>query len=319
MLGLHLARSSFMDSLCSEYRNAAEAADEATSLALELSNAHIYLLSRYYRAWALLHHGQWGDLLRIVGEQGDGLRMAERNEHQRWTVLFRLELAWLHLEAFDFEGARELCQLSFEQARVLVHPYTETLSQILMASAYLGLERQEMAFECFKAARGLLEGGRSLMDWVLKMPLHYGLSRYWLSEGDNVEARREAEALRDLAASPFERTYMALAFQTLAEIDIAERNTTGAEAQVKRAMEIIETGEAPLAEWRLCATAARLAKESEEAAYLWRRSTECLYRLAFSLGDASNLRQSLLTNPLTQDIQRHAVQHQKSLEKQMLR
>jgi hypothetical protein len=319
MLALQLARSSFMDSLCSEYLKAGEAADEATSLALELSNTHIYLLSRYNRAWALLHHGQWGELLRIVGEQGDGLRMAERNEHQRWTVLFRLELAWLHLEAFDFEGARELCQLSFEQARVLVHPYTETLSQILMASAYLGLERQEMAFECFKTARGLLESRRSLMDWVLKMPLHYGLSRYWLSKGDNVEARREAEALRDLAALPFEKTYMALAFQTLAEIDMAERNTAGAETAIRRAMEIIETGEAPLAEWRLCATAARLAKESEEAAYLWRRSTECLYRLAFSLGDASNLRQSLLTNPLTQSIQRHAVQHQKSLEKQMLR
>src|SRR5262249_17909075 len=126
-LGLHLARSSFMEALRSEYQTASEAAEEATSLALDASNAHTYLLSRYYRAWALLHEGKWGVLLRIVGEEGDGLQMAERNQHKRWAILFRLELAWLHLEAFDFEGARELCRISFEQARKLVHPYTETL------------------------------------------------------------------------------------------------------------------------------------------------------------------------------------------------
>jgi hypothetical protein len=99
-------RSSFMDCLRSEYQKASESADEATGIALELSNAHTYLLSRYYRAWSLLHHGKWGELLRIVGERGDGLQMAERNEHKRWAVLFRLELAWLHEQAFDFERAR---------------------------------------------------------------------------------------------------------------------------------------------------------------------------------------------------------------------
>jgi DNA-binding winged helix-turn-helix (wHTH) protein len=312
MLGLHLARCSFMDCLRSEYRKASEAADEATGIALELSNAHTFLLSRYYRAWSLLHHGQWGDLLRIVGERGDGLQMAERNEHKRWAVLFRLELAWLHEQAFDFERARELCQLSFEQARELVHPYTETLSQILMANAYLGLEKRGMAFQCFKTAMGRLGDGRSLMDWVLRMPLNYGLSRYWLAEGKTAEARREAQILHQLAGAPSERTYVALAFQTLAEVAIAEENRSAAESFIKQALEVIESGDAPLAEWRVCATAASLFEGSDQAAYLWRRSTESLYRLAFSLGDAGRLRQTLLTNPVTRNIQQHAVQHQKS-------
>jgi hypothetical protein len=76
---------------------------------------------------------------------------------------------------------------------------------------------------------------------------------------------------------------------------------------------VIETGDAPLAEWLVCAAAARLSVDgNDQAAYLWRRSTESIYRLAFSLGDADALRQTLLTNPVTQEIQQHAVQHQKS-------
>jgi hypothetical protein len=154
------------------------------------------------------------------------------------------------------------------------------------------------------------------MDWVLRMPLHYGLSRYWLAEGNTTEARREAQLLVELAGGPSERTYLALAYQTLAEVALLEQNRGAAESFIKQALEMIETGEAPLAEWRVCAAAARLfatlVDGHDQAAYLWRRSTESLYRLAFSLGDADALRQTLLTNPVTQEIQQHAVQHQKS-------
>jgi len=122
----------------------------------------------------------WPDAVAEQRKQFTAQTDAVRGEVVALRRLARGKRCRIH---FDFERARELCQLSFEQARELVHPYTETLSQILMGNAYLGLGRRGPAFQCFNTAIGRLEASRSLMDWVLRMPLHNGLSRYWLAEG----------------------------------------------------------------------------------------------------------------------------------------
>src|SRR5262245_55516924 len=86
-------RLSFLESLRADYPAACRAAEEGARVALELSDVHSFLLSQYYLAWGLLHSGRWGEMSRILGK---GLEMAERNESRRWTVLYQLELAWLH-------------------------------------------------------------------------------------------------------------------------------------------------------------------------------------------------------------------------------
>src|SRR5262245_19329763 len=309
MLSLHLARYSFFECLRSDYPAACRTSEEGARLALEMSDARNYLLSEYYRAWALLHQGRWGEMLRIVGEGAAGLEMAERNEHRRWTVLFRLELAWLHEQAFDFERARELCEQAHEEARKFAHPYTESLSLILLGMAHLGLERREAAFRCFSEVAARLDRERSLMDLILRIPLHYGLSRYWLAQGELAQARREAEALHGLAAAPGERTYLSLSLQTLAEIAMAAQDWQEAEATVERSLATLEGAEAPLAAWRVCATAGRLYDRFgriTEAAGHWRRSAETLTQLANSLGGADRLRQSMGANPDAQSILRRA-------------
>ncbi|MCI0390794.1 MAG: AAA family ATPase [Acidobacteria bacterium] len=300
--GLHLARLSFFECLRSDYPAACRAAEEGAQLALELSDAHSFMLSQYYQAWGLLHLGQWGEMRRILGH---GLEMAERNEHQRWTVLYQLEMAWLHEQAFDFEAAREMCEQAYEQARKIGHPYTESLSIILLGMAHLGLEQREAAFQCFSKVAERLERERSLMDWILRLLLHDGLSRYWLAQDELAPARREAESLSELAASPGERTYLALAHRTLAEIAMAAQQWDEAENVVSRALSALEGAEAPLAEWRVCATAAQLYEQlgrTTDAAHHWRRSAEVLDRLADSLGEADQLRQSMGANPAVQAI-----------------
>ena len=315
MLSLHLARSSFFECLRSDYPAACHTAEEGARLALELSDAHTYLLSQYYLAWGLLHQGRWGEMLRIVGEGGAGLEMAERNEHRRWAVLFRLELAWLHEQAFDFERARELCEEAHVQARKIAHPYTESLSLILLGMAHLGLERRDAAFRCFSEVAARLGRERSLMDWILRIPLHHGLSRYWLAQGEFARARREAESLCELASAPGERTYLALSLQTLAEIAMATQNWVEAEVAITRALTVIEGTETPLAVWRVCAAAARLCEQlgrATEAADHCQRSAKTLDRLADSLGDADQLRRSLGANPAAQTIQQRAAFIQKT-------
>jgi len=297
MMGLHLARLSFFECLRSDYPAACRAAEEGARLALDLSDAHSFLLSQYYQAWGLLHLGRWGEMRRILDH---GLEMAERNEHHRWTVLYKLELAWLHEQAFDFESAREMCEQAHEQALAIGHPYTESLSLILLGMARLGLGRREAAFRSFSEVAMRLERERSLMDWVLRILLHDGLSRYWLAQGELSPARREAQALREQAARPGERTYLALAHRTLAEIAMAVRQWDEAENEISRALIAIEGAEAPLAEWQVCATAAQLYEQlgrTTEAADNKRRSAETLSRLAGSLSEADRLRQSLLAIP----------------------
>ncbi len=302
MTGLHLARLSFFECLRSDYPAACRAVEEGAQLALELSDAHSFLLSQYYQAWGLLHLGQWGEMRRILGQ---GLEMAERNEHHRWTVLYRLEMAWLHEQAFDFEAAREMCEQAHEQAQKIGHPYTESLSLILLGMAHLGLGQRKAAFRCFSDVADRLERERSLMDWILRILLHDGMSRYWLAEQQFTQARREAKEMRKLAAPPGERTYLALAHQMLAEIAMAEQRWDEAEIEVSQALAVLEGAEAPLAEWRVCETAAQVYEQlgrTTEAAQHWRRGAKVLNRLADSLGQADPLRQSLLTNPAAQAI-----------------
>jgi DNA-binding winged helix-turn-helix (wHTH) protein/tetratricopeptide (TPR) repeat protein len=304
--GLHLARFSFFECLRADYTAACRAAEEGARLALELSDAHSFLLSQYYLAWGLLHLGRWGEMSRILGK---GLEMAERNESHRWTVLYQLELAWLHEQAFDFEAAREMCQRAHEQALKIGHPYTESLSLILLGMARLGLGQREAAFRCFGEVAARLDRERVLMDWILRLLLHDGLSRYWLAQGELAQARREAEALRELAAPPGERSYLALAHRTLAEIAMAAGRWDEAENEVSRALAALEGKDAPSAEWRVCATAAQLYEQLghiAEAARHWRRSADALDRLAESLGEDDQLRESLNTDPSAQLIQRRA-------------
>ena len=295
MLGLHLARYSYFEALRSNYAAAWRTAEEASQLALELSDAHSFLLSQFFQAWGLLHQGRWGEMRRILSK---GLEMAERNEHRRWAVLYLLELAWLHEEAFDYPRARVMCEQAHEQARMIQHPYTEALCLILLGLAELGLKQYEAAFRCFREVAAGLDRERSLMDWILRILLHDGLSRYWLTQHQPMQARREAELTRELAAQPGERTYLALAHRTLAEVALAEQQPDEAELEISRALAAIEGADAPLAEWRVCETAAQLYEElgrTAEAGQSRRRSADTLVRLAESLGQDDPLRESLFT------------------------
>jgi hypothetical protein len=134
------------------------------------------------------------------------------------------------------------------------------------------------------------------MDWLWHMHLHRGLSEYRLARGELAEARLEAQQTCALAAQSGERTYLALGRRTLAEIALATRNWEQAEAELSRALALVEGGDVPLAEWRVYATAARLhqRRRRTEAEGYRERSLGVLRRLADSLGDEAPLHRHLL-------------------------
>src|ERR1044071_631752 len=154
-----------------------------------------------------------------------------------------------------------MSQQALDQASAINHPYTEALSLILCAFAHLGLEQNEDAFRCLQRVSDRLDSERILMDWVLRLLLHHALSRYRLSQGDFSQAREEAKRVYQLARPSAERTYLALAELTIAEVELLEQRQPAAETALTRSLAIVEDGDAPLAEWRVRLVAAGLAEQ----------------------------------------------------------
>ena len=80
-------------------------AQEGLRLAGAAADTYDALMCQFWHGWALLHMGAWGDMRTLIDES---MIATERNGHRRLTLLFRLELAWLHEEAGEFEKARDV-------------------------------------------------------------------------------------------------------------------------------------------------------------------------------------------------------------------
>ena len=191
----------------------------------------------------------------------EGVAMAERNGNKPWEMVFRLELAWLHIHVGDCEPARDVCERGLQLSRDLSLPIGQLISPILLGFAHLGAGRRQPAFQSWNAIAGRLVHERLLMDWIWQMPLRLGLSEYWLVQKEYNQARQEAERLLEIAAQPGERTYLALGHRMLAEIAAAQRKWEESEKEARQAVVVLDGTEAPLAEWRVYATAARLAEQ----------------------------------------------------------
>ncbi len=302
LMTLHSSQYACFQFLRSEYRAACVAAERGMQFAFETGDAFEYMLNQFYRALALLYLGRWGELWRLLGS---GIQMAEKNAHPFWAMLFRLELAWLHLYIFDFGRARLLCEQCRCEAWGLRYETGRILSLILLGNAHAGLEEQVRAHDCFAEASALCDERRRGMDWLLKMPLHHGLSGYHLARGDFEKARREGERVCQMAAQPGERTWLSLGRGILAEIALAERDDARAGRELSQALAALRGVEAPIAGWRVHAAAARLRERqghTAKAERAWAKSAAILNQLADSLADVPLLHDALSASPVFQAI-----------------
>jgi DNA-binding winged helix-turn-helix (wHTH) protein/tetratricopeptide (TPR) repeat protein len=291
MLGQHLVRHAYFLCLQSRYAEGCEAAREAGRLALEAGDGFDYLLSQYFLAWGLLHAGEWGEVLRVLQT---GLRMAERNGHQRWATLFRLEKAWLHQLAYDHATALGLCEKALGTSVQTEHGHSQVVGRILLGSSLSVLGQGERAEHCFEEAGDQERRSRALMDWCRHMPLGLCAGEHRLARGELARARQEAERVRHLASGPGERTYLALAAEMLARIALLEGDRPGAERALGEALAALEGADLPLAVWKVHATAAEMAGGGEAAAAHRARTAAVIERLAGALGEVPALRESFL-------------------------
>jgi len=300
LLSLHVGRYAHLRSYQADYRAACRTAEEGLRLALEVSDAYHYMTCQFHRGWALLHLGEWRELRAVLR---DGLQMAERNGHRLWARGFRFQTAWLLTHTGNFASARALCEQERppgEEVRL-----DQLLGAIVLGFAHLGLKRHASALRAFQE----VTAQSTLMRSILQMPLRLGFGQYWLARRQFGRAREQLQELCRLAATSGERTYLALGRQSLAEAALAQRDLPAAERELFEALHAVHGYEVPLAEWRVCATAARTelarGRPAKADAY-WTRSAAVLDRLAASLKDDPELHRSFLAQAAVQTVRRKA-------------
>ncbi len=301
LLSQHLLRLSSFQCSHAEYRAAFDTADEGLALAFEAGNAYDYLSCQHFRARALFLLGAWGAMLETLR---DALAMAERNGHIGWAQLFRLELASVHLAAYDFAGAAALAAEEHARATRLGNETGRTFSEMVLGLAQVGLGEPERARELL-AARLAAASNLPAPSWLGTVRARLGLAEASLAAQDWEAAREHAAALRELAAASGERTYLGFACVALIEAATRQQRWDAAEEHARDALAAIDGVEAPVAEWRVCASVARLRQQrrrTPEARRLWARSARVAGALAASLDAAPALQRTFRDSAAVREV-----------------
>jgi len=199
---------------------------------------------------ALLHLGQFGEVLRII-------RLAEeaagKNGNDPW--LFKFREAWLRMLSLDFGGARRLGESIVRHKPPYQTGQPETIARIAAGYAELEARDYAQAIEYFGQAADPRVTPRFFQHWLWRAEAQRGLSEAWLESGDVAKARKEAEVFLESALSTANPSLRMQAWELLARIAMAERDWIGAKEYVERALAVLEKFEIPVAAWRVESTA----------------------------------------------------------------
>jgi DNA-binding winged helix-turn-helix (wHTH) protein len=215
----------------------------------------------------------------------------------------RADLAWLHVQALDFDCAYEICEslLPFLNSPLLLG--RKRFCRVIAALADLGRARYDCSLEELQAVRDEMLKNPMMQDRHSRMFLGWGLTNVWLAKGDLEQARGAGEAFLKIVLN--DRTWEALALEANARVRIAERNLDAAQDYIDAALKLVEEFELPLAHWRVHGTAADLQMRlgNRDLAHVYReRSRGTILKLADSLPPGERLRTVFLSAPITREL-----------------
>jgi hypothetical protein len=142
-------------------------------------------------------------------------------------------------------------------------------------------------------------------DWYFRIQLESGFAELWLAKEDLSLARPQAQRLLDAALATEERTWQALAWEVNARVALLESGTKRAAECIETALSVIRGFEAPLAAWRVHATAASLydrEKNRELADQHRDLSRATIEQLANSMAPESSLRKTFLSSRVVEPV-----------------
>lgn len=288
----HCAIEMVLEYLRSDYRACTVATRRGRELARVIGDVYLYALFNTIESFALIYLGAWDE---VQQNMAAALAMTARNANTQAGALYRLTIGWMHAETGDFETAAK-CGEDTLNAAVEANPFSFFVGKSLLARAYVGLGRLDLARDQFDVIDRRMEIDGVAME-SLVMP-QYLLSRceYWFASGDMNRAREAALALHAATAIAPDRPFLAIAHGLLARIAMAAGDVEDARAQLCRALSIVRHAELPLASRRVYAVAAELYEscgEPDNASSYRLRSEQILESLTDSLRRHDLLRSAM--------------------------
>lgn len=298
VLHSRLTQHIYIEMLASRYRSACATAEEALTLSRSLGDGYTFMIGHYYHGLALLHLGEWGKLRRAAEESGRAFEHNCNDANLPLRLHQQIMIAWLHVEAGDFEGARTFCEDALSECSGTWATFIRVHFSAIHGRALLGLGDYRSALRSFDI---FFQGEKNETLPVARnyaFPACQGACETWLALGELRKARDYAQRLHGLSVKAPERTYLGLSHRLLAEIALKENMPEEAEAHLSRALDVVKDRETPLAAWRIYATAEKLyhLRDAAEHSHEYHLKTrETLEGMFSSLPDSDPLHSSLPT------------------------
>jgi len=282
-----------VQALHGEYRDAYEIARSGLERATETRSLVVYLSSLSSLALALMHLGWWGELR---GAVESGMELAEKNGNEPWRELFAAMLAWLHVQAFDFTGARQIAEGLIQSHAEEPAGQVRTMANLTIAYADLASGQPENALQLFLKVRDRQRTPKFFLQWYWRIISEFGLVGAYLELGNLDQANTAAEQFLEDALTTNDPALRAPAWNAMAQAAAQKREVTRALECMEQAFASLANHDLPSVAWRLHATAARLHMQMRDFDASERHCVDAvssLKRAAASFGESDPLRRSL--------------------------
>jgi DNA-binding winged helix-turn-helix (wHTH) protein/tetratricopeptide (TPR) repeat protein len=240
----------------------------------------------------LLRMGQLGKALQITKT---GRASPDENLPLYWLLSFRE--SWLRTLAFDFEGARRICQASCNAAGEYPDEQSHAIDQMAAGNVALHQGKYSQALEHFKHVQDLEVHTKFFLHWAWRMMAQLESSNAWLLSGNIVNARTAADGFLKSALSTSDPHLQALGWELQARVALAESDLQAAREFLQQGLAIVDKFEILVAAWQTFATASQVykyAKEVKTAEAYRDRAESCILKIADSFEPNEPLRATFL-------------------------
>lgn len=239
-----------------------------------------------------LRTGQLGKVLQITKA---GRTSPDENLSLYW--LLTLREASLRTVAFDFEGARQICQATRNAGGEFPDAQYYAIDQVAAGNMALQQRKYSEALEHFTLVQDLGAHTKFFMHWEWRMMAQLESSNAWLLSGNIVNARTAADGFLKSALSTSDPYLQALAWDLKTRVTMAENDFEGGRECLQQALAIVDKFEILVAAWQVYATTWQLyrhVKEHKTAETNRERAEICILKIANSFGPDEPLRATFL-------------------------
>ena len=237
-----------------EYALAEEMALEVQSLARELRDSFLLLEGYFVLGMVRGNQGRMSEALATFHE---GIETAGRYGDRFWSPRMPNCIGWIYRELQDFDQALKYDRHGLEIGREANVLEAQANSLINLGIDHGRTGESENALEAFREVEKIFRSD-AWFRWRYNIRLQAGACEHWLSQGDFAQAEEYARRLLETATHYAARKYIAVAHNLLAQIAIAREQFREAQAEMEKALAVLEKHPAPLVAWRVHASLCHL-------------------------------------------------------------